>query len=131
MRNFVNSINPFIDSLFFTNKDYDTRLMRTDIIEHDADYVLKVEVGDVEKKDVKISLVDSKLTISITKNEDENETGSYLLKERRYGTYSRSYYVGDDVQFKNISAKLENGLLTLTILKAKEEEKEEKFVEIL
>ncbi len=131
MRNFVNSINPFIDSLFFTNKDYDTRLMRTDIIEHDDNYVLKIEVGDVEKKDVKISLADSKLTISITKNEDENETGSYLLKERRYGTYSRTYYVGEDVQFKNISAKLENGLLTLTIVKAKEEEKEEQFVEIL
>ena len=120
MRNYLNSINPFIDSLFFGDKDCDSRLMRTDIIEHDDDYVLNIELPDVEKKDVKVSLNDSRLTVSVTRNENENESGSYLLKERRYGTYSRSYYVGEDVKFKNISAKLNNGVLTLTIQKAKE-----------
>ena len=131
MRNYLNSINPFIDSLFFSEKDHDTRLMRTDIIEHENDYVLNIEMPAVEKKDVKVSLADSRLTVSITRNENTDEKGSYLLKERRYGTYSRSYYVGEDVQFKNISAKLENGVLTLNITKAKPEEKEDQFVEIL
>ena len=87
--------------------------------------------ADVEKKDIKVTLNDSRLTISVTRNEPEEENGSYLLKERRYGTYSRSYYVGEDVKFKNISAKLNNGVLTLTIKKAKPEEKEDQFVEIL
>ena len=131
MRNYLNSINPIFDSLFFNNKEYDTRLMRTDIIEHDNDYVLNIELPDVDKKDVKVSLADSKLTVSVTKNEDTEEKGSYLLKERRYGSYSRSYYVGDDVKLKNISAKINNGILTLTIQKTKEEEKEDQFVEIL
>ena len=129
MRNYLNSINPFFDALFLNGKD-DTRMMRTDIIEHDNDYVLNIEVPDVEKKDIKVSLADSRLTISVTRDEPEEE-GSYLLKERRYGTYSRTYYVGDDVKFKNISAKLNNGVLTLTIKKAKEEEKEDQYVEIL
>ena len=62
--------------------------------------------------------------------EEKAEEGSYLLRERRYGNYSRTYYVGDDVKFKNISAKLDNGVLTLTIQKAKEEEKEDQYVEI-
>lgn len=130
MRNYFNSINPIFDSLFF-DKDTDARMMRTDIIEHENDYVLNVEVPDVEKKDIKVTLNDSRLTISVTRNEPEEENGSYLLKERRYGTYSRSYYVGEDVKFKNISAKLNNGVLTLTIQKAKPEEKEDQFVEIL
>lgn len=131
MRNYLNSINPIFDSLFFNTKDYDSRLMRTDIIEHENDYVLNIELPDVEKKDIKVSLADSKLTVSVTKEEDSEEKGSYLLKERRYGSYSRSYYVGDDVKFKNISAKLNNGILTLTIQKTKEEEKEDQYVEIL
>lgn len=131
MRNYLNSINPIFDSLFFNTKDYDSRLMRTDIIEHENDYVLNIELPDVEKKDIKVSLADSKLTVSVTKEEDAEEKGSYLLKERRYGSYSRSYYVGDDVKFKNISAKLNNGILTLTIQKTKEEEKEDQYVEIL
>ena len=129
MRNYLNSINPIFDSLFF-DKNYDSRVMRTDIIEHDHEYILNIDMPDVEKKDIKVSLNDSKLTISVTRNEPEEE-GSYLLKERRYGTYSRTYYVGDDVKFKNISAKLNNGVLTLTIQKAKEEEKEDQYVEIL
>ena len=131
MRNYLNSINPIFDSLFFNNKDYDARLMRTDIIEHDDDYVLNIELPDVDKKDIKVSLADSKLTVSVTKEENNDEKGSYLLKERRYGSYSRSYYVGEDVKFKNISAKLNNGILTLTIQKTKEEEKEDQYVEIL
>lgn len=130
MRNYFNSINPIFDSLFL-NKDTDSRIMRTDIIEHENDYVLNIDMPAVDKKDIKVSLADSKLTVSVTKNEDLDEKGSYLLKERTYGTYSRTYYVGEDVQFKNISAKLENGVLTLTILKAKPEEKEERYVDIL
>ena len=129
MRNYLNSINPFIDSLFFDVKD-DARMMRTDIIERENEYVMNIEVPAVEKKDIKVSLNDSKLTISVNRVEAEEE-GSYLLKERRYGTYSRTYYVGEDVKFKNISAKLDNGVLTLTSQKAKEEEKEDQYVEIL
>ena len=128
MRNYLNSINPFIDSLFFDVKD-DARMMRTDIIERENEYVMNIEVPAVEKKDIKVSLNDSRLTISINRVEAEEE-GSYLLKERRYGTYSRTYYVGEDVKFKNISAKLDNGVLTLTIQKTKEEEKEDQYVEI-
>ena len=129
MRNYLNSINPFIDSLFFDAKD-DARMMRTDIIERENEYVMNIEVPAVEKKDLKVSLNDSRLTISINRTE-ATEEGSYLLKERRYGTYSRTYYVGEDVKFKNISAKLNNGVLTLTIQKAKPEEKEDQYVEIL
>lgn len=129
MRNYLNSINPFIDSLFFGDKECDSRLMRTDIIEHENEYILNIEVPAVEKKDIKVSLNDSKLTVSVNKEETADE-GSYLLRERRYGNYSRTYYVGDDVKFNNISAKLDNGVLTLTITKAKPEEKEDQYVEI-
>ena len=130
MRNYLNSINPFFDSLFFNDKEADSRMMRTDIIEHENDYVLNIEMPEVEKKDIKISLANNRLTVSVERKENEEEKGAYLLRERRYGTYSRSYYVGEDVKFKNISAKLNNGVLTLTIVKAKEEEKEDQFVEI-
>ena len=131
MRNYVTTFNPFFDSLFFSTKDSDTKLMRTDIIEHENDYVLRVEVPDIEKKDIKVSLNDGNLSITVTKHDNHEEKGKYLMRERRVGTYSRSYYVGESVKLKDVSAKLDNGVLTLTINKVVESpEEKEQFVEI-
>ena len=56
MRNYLNSINPIFDSLFF-DKNYDSRVMRTDIIEHDHEYILNIDMPDVEKKDISPTLL--------------------------------------------------------------------------
>ena len=124
------------DDLFdfpYSERRY-TDLMKTDIEEYDDSYHINVEVPSVKKEDVKISLEDGYLTISIEKknnNDLKDKTGKVIHKERYFGSIKRSYNVGD-VKEEDISAKLENGLLTVVIKKpepVKEEEKR-KYIDI-
>lgn len=129
MKNYMTTVDPLFDQLF-GYKTMESRVMPTNIIETKDNYVIEMELPDVKKEDLKVSLKDGELTVSIKKNEEAlDEEATYLLKERKAGEYSRSFKVGDNVKFDHISAKLNNGVLTLTIKKVEEVE-EEKFVSI-
>ena len=132
MRNYMTTLNPFFDQLLFGSKACDSKLMRTNIKETKDNYVLEIELPEVEKENVKVSLKEGNLNVSASiHHENKEEESVYLLKERYEGTYSRSYYVGEEVKLSDVSAKLNNGILTLTINKRKEEEKPtEQFVSI-
>ena len=124
MRNYVTTYDPFFDLFFQPEKRNNHQyLMSTDIIEKKDHYEMKVNLPDVKKEDLKVSLENGYLTIDVVINNEENEKedGNYILKERSYGSYSRRYYVGEDVEMKDVSGKLENGLLTLSIKKPNEE----------
>ncbi|MCD8149806.1 MAG: Hsp20/alpha crystallin family protein [Clostridiales bacterium] len=95
-------------------------LMETDIEEKGDCYILTMELAGYSKKDVKAELKDGNLIIQATReatNEDKDENGKYLRRERFYGNCRRNFYVGKDVEQKDISAKFEDGVLTLTIPK--------------
>lgn len=60
------------------------------------------------------------LTINASTNEekeDKDENGTFLRKERFVGSCRRSFYVGDDVSEDDISAKFENGILSINVPK--------------
>ena len=60
-------------------------------------------------------------------NEDEkDQKGNYIRRERYAGTCSRSFYVGEDVQQNEIHAKFEDGILKLTVPKVDQKKVEEK-----
>ena len=123
MRNYVTTYDPFFDLFFQPEKRNNHRyLMSTDILDKKDHYEMKVNLPDVKKDDLKVSLENGYLNIEVTiNNENEENEEDYILKERSYGSYSRRYYVGEDVEMKDISGKLDNGLLTLTIKKPNEE----------
>ena len=123
MRNYVTSYDPFFDLFFQPEKRTNHRyLMSTDILDKKDHYEMKVNLPDVKKEDLNVSLENGYLNIEVNVNTDKQEKEEdYILNERSYGTYSRRYYVGQDVEMKDISGKLENGLLTLNIQKVNEE----------
>lgn len=104
--------NLFMDS-FFSNK-----ALKTDIIENDKEYLLKVELPGVDKKDIDLDFNNQYLTLSVHQEKEEDESDKhYIRKERSNYSYSRSYYL-DKGNEENIKAKLENGILTITVGKA-------------
>ena len=110
--------DPFFNDFFGLDRNAKyNEVMKTDIIDHDGSYEMKVDMPEIKKDDIKMSLNDGYLTIEakVEKNTDEND--KYIRKERYYGEYSRSYFVGDGVTEDDIDAKLENGVLTLNIKK--------------
>lgn len=95
-------------------------LMKTDVKEKDNGYELEIDLPGVAKEDLKAELSDGYLAITATtkKNEDEkDENGKYIRRERYSGTFSRSFYVGEGVTEEDIKAKFENGTLKLFVPK--------------
>ena len=100
-------------------------VMKTDVKENDKGYSVEIDLPGYKKEDVQASLEDGYLTISASKNssnEEKDEDGKYIRRERFYGNCSRSFYVGEAVTDADITAKFEDGILNLTIPKKEPEQ---------
>ncbi len=109
--------NPFASlsslSRFFDSNGSGSGSLATDIHEDKDSYQARFEVPGVKKEDVKIELNDRLLTVSVEKKEKNGEEESSF-------SYSRSISVPDSVKADAISAKLEDGMLTVTLPKSEE-----------
>ena len=107
--------------------------MKCDIYEKDGAYHIEMDVPGFDKKDVQIEIDDNDyLTITAEKNTEdteEDEKKNYIRKERNYGKYQRSFYVGG-VDKENIQANFENGILKISMPKKEEEKSSKKTIEI-
>ncbi|WP_029233440.1 Hsp20/alpha crystallin family protein [Butyrivibrio sp. VCB2006] len=94
-------------------------LMRTDVIEKDNCYQLEAELPGFNKEDIKIDLKDNLLTISAAhseNNEEKDNEGKYIRRERRSSSYQRSFRV-EGLKPEDIIAQYRNGVLTVNIPK--------------
>ena len=95
-------------------------VMKTDVTEHDDHYEIAIDLPGFKKEDVTIDLENGYLTVSAAKgvDKDENDKEGKLIRQERYsGAMQRSFYVGENVTEEDIKAKMEHGVLTLTIPK--------------
>ena len=123
--------DPFFNDFFGLDRNAKyNEVMKTDIIDHDGSYEMKIDLPDIKKEDIKMSLDGGYLTIEAKVNKENNTKDKYIRKERYYGEYERSYYVGDNVDEADIDAKLENGVLTLNIKKVEPKAPVKKYIEI-
>ena len=105
--------------------------MKCDVYEKDGKYNIEVDIPGYNKDEVKIEAKDGYLTIAAEKKiekKEEQEDKKYFYHERRYGKVERSFYIGD-MDTDKISAKMENGILNITIPKI-EENNSKKILEI-
>ncbi len=113
----------FFDNFFentFSSPYQDAGLMSTDIQENEQGYLLTMDMPGIKKEDVKAELKDGYLTIQATSgssNEQKDSGSNYIRRERHYGSYSRSFYVGEQMTQEDIKAKFEDGTLKLLIPK--------------
>lgn len=93
--------------------------IRADIKENDQEYVVEAELPGVKKGDVVVELRNNTLSISAQMNSENNEeTSTYVRRERRQGTISRSFYV-DNVDNKGVKADYKDGILKIVLPKLK------------
>jgi HSP20 family protein len=92
-----------------------------DIAEDDDKYVITVEVPGASKDDITVEAHDNVLTIRGEKRserEEKKEQARYI--ERRYGSFSRSFTLPAQAVADRVSARFENGVLTVELPKAEE-----------
>ena len=83
----------------------------------------------MEKEEIDLKLNDGRLSISIKRDErmeEEDKERNYIHKERRFCSMSRTVYLEDAVT-EGINAKLENGLLSITVPKKAREERSKRI----
>ena len=89
-----------------------------DITEDDKEYVIKAELPDVKKEDVKVSVQNGVLTISgERKFEKEEKKKKYHRVERSYGSFVRSFTLPDQADSSKVKAEFKNGMLTVRVPK--------------
>ena len=106
----------FFDLLDDTPNFIGRTVKRTNVVENDEDYVIEVAVPGLIKEDLSITVKDDVLTISHERDEDESF--------RFTNPFTKQYSLPDDVSVKGISAKVENGVLLVTVPKDKKKAKE-------
>lgn len=130
-QNYFDLFDPFFNDFFGLERNAKyNEVMKTDIIDHEDSYEMKIELPEIKKEDIKMSLDNGYLTIEAKVENNTDENDKYIRKERYYGEFKRSYYVGDTVNEEDIEAKLQDGVLTLNIKKVEPKVPEKKYIEI-
>ncbi len=89
-----------------------------DISENDNEYLIKAELPDVKKEDVRVTAQEGTLTImGERKFEKEEEGRRYHRVERAFGTFGRSFSLPDDASPAKVSAEFKNGVLIVHLVK--------------
>ena len=100
------------------------RLPRTDIEEKGDGYVFRMEMPGLSKKDIEVSLEDDTLTVKGERTEEKAEKNGgkdrILRREIRSSRFERSFALGSEIDQENIKARMEDGVLTITVAKKAE-----------
>ena len=97
-----------------------SREMTTDIHEHDDHYEVDIDLPGFRKEEIALDLENGYMTVSASKDLDKDETdrkGRVIRQERYAGSLQRSFFVGEEITAEDISAKFENGVLSVNIPK--------------
>jgi HSP20 family protein len=100
-----------------------------DIYETDKNLVIKVELPEVDKKDVVVSLENNLLTIrGERKFNEETKRDNYHRVERRYGQFIRTFTLPTLIEPSKINAEFKEGVLNIMLPKT--EEAKPKLIEV-
>jgi len=90
-----------------------------DISEDEREYLIKAEIPEVDKKDVKVTVQDGILTIQGERKKETVENGKrFHREERTYGTFMRSFMLPEDTAEDKIRAEFKDGMLLVHLAKA-------------
>ena len=119
------------DDFFNTNIEEEEsrdnfRAMAMDIYEQDKEFVIKANLPGYKKENVKISVNENQLHIEASCEETKEENQATMYRCERYsGSYRRNLVLPENADVENISAKMEDGVLSLNIPKKEPTPKKE------
>ena len=99
---------------FFTKGSYP----KVNVINYENTVLIDAAIPGMSKEDVSVEITDGILTIQGTSNQNRRvEDSQYLKREIKRSSFRRSFTLSDNLDTENISAKFDNGILTLEIPK--------------
>ena len=111
--------------------DVDSWRPLADISETEKEYLIKAELPEVKKEDVKITLQDGVITISgERKHEKEHKDANEIRVESFYGSFTRSFSLPDNIDADNIKAESKDGVLRIRIPKLEAPKTKAKAIQV-
>lgn len=119
-------VNRFFDDIFndnFFNVNTDLSLERSfipqvDVSETEQAFELQFALPGFKKSDIHIDLNNGVLTVSgERKFEEKKEEKNFHSVETRYGSFKRAFQLPDNIDNEKVDAKLEDGLLSISVPK--------------
>ena len=104
---------------FFGNTAANLPAFRTDIRDQGDKFLLEAELPGFDKEDIQLELTDGILTIKAEHKEssdEKNDKGEYVRRERRFGSFSRTFDVSG-IDESAITASYKSGILELSLPK--------------
>lgn len=118
------SMDRMMDESLMNGSNWDEPMrwaLPVDVIENNDAYLVKTSLPGVNPDDINITYDNHVLTLSTEiQAEEEKKEERYLLRERRYGSFTRSITLPNQVDATKIEANYNDGILTLTLPKAEE-----------
>ncbi len=112
----------YLDDIFDNFDSTRNNNMKCDIYEKDGDYHIEIDIPGFDKKDIKVECDNGYLTVTAKKDEEaEDKSKNYIRRERSYGKYQRSFYIGD-MDSNEIRAKFKHGMLKIIVPKVETKE---------
>ncbi len=104
--------------------------LRTDILEEEGGYKLQADLPGFDKEEIHVDVEGDMLTISAEhKEESEDKRDGYVRRERRFGSFRRSFDVSG-IDQDGIAGDYTNGVLTLHLPKKEAEVPAAKRIEL-
>jgi HSP20 family protein len=102
-----------------------------DITEDEKEYVVKAEIPEMKKEDIKLNVDDDVLSITGERKYEKEEKGKkYHRVERAYGSFVRSFTLPEDADSSKVSAEYKDGLLKVHIPKSEKAKPKKSEVKI-
>lgn len=89
-----------------------------DVQETEKEYLIKAELPEVKKEDVRVEMLDGVLTIEGERKQEKEEKGKKFHKvERSYGKFVRQFTLPNEVEATKIAAEFKDGMLNVHLPK--------------
>ena len=115
--NFYNMLDDFFSDGMMSNRSLLRDTFKIDIEETEKEYLISAELPGITKEEIDLGIDGDNLCISVNRTEEVNNEGkNYIHRERRSSSMSRRVRLAD-ANLDGITAKLEDGVLAITIPK--------------
>lgn len=115
------SFSNIVDKFFndgFLSPETSAFTPKADVIESESNFEIRFSIPGVDKEDIKIDLDKGKLTVSgERKMEEKSENRNYKTVETVYGSFSRSFYLPENINEDKVEAIHKNGILNIIVPK--------------
>ena len=130
-RNLPNIFERMVEDNFFFDYDNNDLKPSVEINESNDAFMISADLPGIEKSDIEVKVEENTLILNASRHIDKLDNNEkFHYNERSFGTFSRSFKLPKTVKEEKITAKLDNGVLSIVIPKAEDAIKSNRLIAV-